>query len=264
MAFNPQEFISDINSTNGVALSSDFRVRITPPDIMIDEGLARNLEFRIDSIEFPGRNVNEINYSLYGPPQKIGGILNYVPVNFSVIMSPDMRERDFFLKWQDLIGGNHRTNSRGKGTPGGSELPAGSVNEDDMKTQFNIGFYKDYISEQGVTIEQLKVMGKDDAAKPIVVYSLTLRECYPTTVSTQAMSWGTSDVAKVNIGMQYRYFVDNLTNTDTTHEHRNSLFSRLNKSGAGGLINMGVGRLAEKAGQKATEAALFAASKLMK
>ena len=64
MAFNPQEFISDINSTNGVALSSDFRVRITPPDIMIDEGLARNLEFRIDSIEFPGRNVNEINYSL--------------------------------------------------------------------------------------------------------------------------------------------------------------------------------------------------------
>ena len=111
MSFKPQEFLSEINRTGGVALASDFKVRIVPPTIMIDKGLHNQLEFRIDSIDLPARTVTSTPYTLYGAPQHIGHTLNYQPVSMTVILSPDMRERDFFLAWQDLIGGDHRKNN---------------------------------------------------------------------------------------------------------------------------------------------------------
>jgi hypothetical protein len=38
----------------------------------------------------------------------MGGRLNYVPLDIQIICSPDLREREFFMRWQDLIGGLHR------------------------------------------------------------------------------------------------------------------------------------------------------------
>ena len=79
------------------------------------------------------------------------------------------------------------------------------------------------------------------------------------------MSWETPDVLKQQIQISYRYFVDEFSGRpDVNNVSADSLFTRLNKSGAGCLINLGVGRLAEKVGTKATAAAIFAAGKLMK
>ena len=246
MAFKPEDLKSEISKTNGYALASDFKVRIVPPESMIQLGLHTNLEFRIDGIDMPARSVTEINYPLYGAPQKIGATLNYVPITLTVIMSSDFRERDFFLAWQDLIGGPHRRAEENSSI-------------DDVQSQFNLGFYKDYISDAGVTIEQL------DRTTQEVLYSVTLRECYPSLVGASTMSWQTPEVVKLSVTMSYRYFTDKHDQTSRTNIKReDSLFTRLNKSGAGGLINMGVGRLAEKAGPKATAAAIFAAGKLMK
>ena len=125
MPFKPNEFVAEISKQGGVALASDFRVLVTPPEGMkhLDN---EALQFRIDGIDFPARSVTEINYPLYGAPYKIGATLNYVPITMSVLMSPDMRERDFFLEWQDLIGGTHRDPRK---------------NSDEVNRQFNVGFY---------------------------------------------------------------------------------------------------------------------------
>jgi hypothetical protein len=246
MSFKPDEFKSEIGKAGGLALASDFRVLVTPPDGMEYQDTDA-LSFRIDGIDFPARSVTEINYPIYGAPYKIGGTLNYIPITLSILMSPDMRERDFFLEWQDLIGGSHRKAKQNSSI-------------DDVQKQFNIGFYDEYVSGQGITIEQF------DRGKPdIPVYSATLMECYPSLVGASTMSWQTPDVLRQSVTISYRYFTDEfIGRPDVANVSADSLFTRLNKSGAGALINMGVGRLAEKAGPKATAAAMFAASKLIK
>ena len=245
MTFRPQEFVSEVGKAGGVALASDFRVLVTPPNGM-EYHDTDALSFRIDGIDFPARSVTEINHSHYGAPYKIGGMVNYVPITLSVLLSPDMRERDFFLQWQDLIGGNHRK--------------ATESSIDQVQKQFNIGFYDEYISGQGIEIQQFD-RGKPDNP----VYIARLMECYPSLVGASTMSWQTPDVLRQSITISYRYFTDEfIGRPDVANVSADSLFTRLNKSGAGGLINMGAGRLAEKVGTKATAAAIFAAGKLMK
>ena len=62
MAFRPQEFVSEVGKAGGVALASDFRVLVTPPNGM-EYNDTDALSFRIDGIDFPARSVTEINHS---------------------------------------------------------------------------------------------------------------------------------------------------------------------------------------------------------
>ena len=246
MTFKPDEFKAEISKTGGIALASDFRVLVKPPDALIHYD-SDSLSFRISGAEFPARQITGSSYSLYGPAMTMGIGANYAPITLEILMSPDMRERDFFLEWQDLIGGSHRKAKENSSV-------------DSVQKQFNIGFYDEYISHQGITIQQFD-RGQPD--KP--VYEVTLMDCFPSLVSGSTMSWETPDVLKQQIQISYRYFVDEFSGRpDVNNVRADSLFTRLNKSGAGGLINMGVGRLAERVGTKATAAAIFAAGKLMK
>ena len=128
------------------------------------------------------------------------------------------------------------------------------------KNTIDFGFYNEYVSGQGIEIQQF-----DRGAPEKPVYIAKLMDCYPSLVGASTMSWQTPDVLRQSVTISYRYFTDEfIGRPDVANVSADSLFARLNKSGAGGLINMGVGRLAEKVGTKATAAAIFAAGKLMK
>jgi hypothetical protein len=212
MSFNINQFQAEMTK-NGIAKTSDFEVEITgyPGDngggsfslggILDDitkrigneistaagfgnvfdssssSAIARSLSFRIDTITMPQRSVNMINYQTYGAPYKIGGNLNYVDIDFSVILSPDLREREFFLKWQDLIGGDHRTGT----------------------TNWDIGYYDNYICKKGFTIYQLDPNGNRTR-------KIELIDSYPLMVGSINGNWATTDVQKINITMAFRYF----------------------------------------------------------
>ena len=153
MAFDINRFSGEM-AKNGIAKTSDFEVEISGAHVsggagnafslinIIDTviqstasavglggilggvwGVAESLSFRIDSVTMPQRSSSPISYETYGAPYKIGGPLNYVELEFSVICSPDLREREFFLAWQDLIGGDHRTGT----------------------TDFDMGYYDEYV-----------------------------------------------------------------------------------------------------------------------
>lgn len=139
--------------------------------------VARSLSFRIDSITMPQRGVNVLTYQDYGAPYKIGGNLNYVDIDFSVILSPDLREREFFLRWQDLIGGDHRTGT----------------------SNWDIGYYNSYICEQGFTIYQLDQNGNRTRA-------INLRDSYPLMVGSLSSNWAQTDIQRMNVTMAFRYF----------------------------------------------------------
>ena len=132
MAFDIDSFTAEMHSV-GFARSSNFEVEISGNILSnisgpgTEFGLSSSLLLRINSATFPGRGVMDITYKDYGAPYKIGGQLNYVPIDIQIICSPDLREREFFMRWQDLIGGLHRN-------PG--------LNTNIRHSEFDIGYYK--------------------------------------------------------------------------------------------------------------------------
>jgi hypothetical protein len=186
MAFNVSEFTAQIERGR-LAYSSNFMIQIFPPNILIGTYNSSDLQYRINTAEMPGRSVNTINYLDYGAPYNIGGKANYVDFKCSIICSEDMRERDFFLTWQDLIAGPHRDENNT--TP--------SIN-------FNIGYYNDYISKQGVEIVQYSNDGQE-------VKRVKLIDVFPTDVGTISTSWDQSQIMILPITMSYRYFQERST-----------------------------------------------------
>jgi hypothetical protein len=187
MAFDIDAFAAEMHSV-GFARPSDFEVEIGG-DILSKVGssfgLSSSLMFRVSTAELPQRNIEAINYLEYGVPYKIGGGVNYVDTSIGIICSPDLREREFFMRWQDLIGGFHRN----------PDLDA-----DQRKNQFNIGYYDNYVAKKGITIYQLDQQG-------FKTYAVDLIDAYPLVVNTLSLSWANgSEVQVMNVTIAFRYF----------------------------------------------------------
>jgi len=187
MAFDIDSFTAEMHSV-GFARPSDFEVEIGG-DILSKVGssfgLSSSLMFRVNTAELPQRNVEAISYAEYGAPYKIGGGVNYVDTPISIICSPDLREREFFMRWQDLIGGFHRN----------PDLDA-----DQRKNQFNIGYYDNYVAKKGITIYQLDQQG-------FKTHAVDLIDAYPIVVSPLSLSWANgSEVQVMNVTIAFRYF----------------------------------------------------------
>ena len=187
MAFDIDSFTAEMHSV-GFARPSDFEVEIGG-DILSKVGssfgLSSSLMFRVNTAELPQRNVEAISYAEYGAPYKIGGGVNYVDTPISIICSPDLREREFFMRWQDLIGGFHRN----------PDLDA-----DQRKNQFNIGYYDNYVAKKGITIYQLDQQG-------FKTYAVDLIDAYPLVINPLSLSWANgSEVQVMNVTIAFRYF----------------------------------------------------------
>jgi hypothetical protein len=186
MAFNIDAFTAEMHSV-GFARPSDFEVEIGG-DILSKVGssfgLSSSLSFRISRVTLPGRNVETAVYSDYGVPYKMGGRLNYVPLDIEIICSPDLREREFFMRWQDLIGGLHRNPN---------------LNTDQKRNQFDIGYYDDYVCKKGITIYQLDQQG-------FKTYAIDLIDAFPDSITALSMNWSQSEMQTLNVILNYRYF----------------------------------------------------------
>lgn len=186
MSFDVNQFVAEIQK-HSFARTSDFQVEITG-DILQKLGggldFSSSLAFRINSVTLPQRSVTATSYIDFGAPYKIGTHLNYVDVEFQIICSPDLREREFFMRWQDLIGGRHRE---------------GNASSEDRKADFRTGYYDDYVAQKGVSIYQLDQSG-------FKTYAVDLIEAYPINVGSLSMSWNQTDVQTMNVTMTYRYF----------------------------------------------------------
>ncbi len=205
MPFNITDFHANISKTGGVALSSNFFVEV--PNLIGTLGapgqgtasfLIQNSEsmtFRIDSINLPPRSVSDVAVRDFGAPRRIGLFANYLDVTMTVIVSPDLRERSYFLKWQDLVVGNHRV----------------AINPGEQSKGFSTGYYSDYVSD-GIKIKYYSEASNNP------IYVLQLIDAYPILVGDLSMSWSQPDVLKMSVVIAYRYFVDAYTNNNSAQE----------------------------------------------
>jgi hypothetical protein len=201
MAFNITEFTSQLNK-EGTARAEHFEMSFSG-NILEKIGpyynnisgrrhildILKGLTFRVEATTLPQRAISPLQYQDYGAPYKIGGLANYVEIDSTIILSADMSERHFFMAWQDLITGNHRTNDN---------------NAENRGNQFDIGYFDNYKCDS-ITITQF---GNGDHNK--VGYEIKLYDAFPLNVGPVTVSWASTEILKQNVTFTYRYFKEYL------------------------------------------------------
>ena len=107
MAFGIDQFASEIGKS-GVAKTSDFVVEITAPTKAFSS-VAQSMMLRIEQVSIPSRTLTTFQQNYYGPPRDIPYRFVTSPITLTILLSEDMREREFFMQWQDLFIGNRRS-----------------------------------------------------------------------------------------------------------------------------------------------------------
>lgn len=216
MPFNLTQFQSEIGKRGGFAKASNFEIEVTgPPGALVGGGrqitmsagynvkdIERSITFRASAVDFPGRGVGIVPFSTYGAPYQMGTDINYIPVTLTILLSPNLIERDYFLGWQDLIGGNHRAVYRDGGNQGSS---------------FDIGYYQDYA--QGTQIK-IKQFGENN----IVTHTTSLLQCWPSFVGNITGSWEDDGFQKMQVTMTYKQFIDEYSQIEISQPEPAAMF----------------------------------------
>lgn len=207
MTFNVNDFSANMNK-NGFGRSAHYQVRCYPPGYDSGAGTAINmpevqaeLSFRTDSVTLPGRGALTTEMHTYGPPQSMAYESQYPPVEMTVMLSPDNKEREYFQRWQDIAVGSVRNgaqNGRGQGSLLNSQNGLALHN-------FDIGYYIEYAGV--VNILTYNVNGDN-------VYICRLYEAWPATISGINLNWGENDINKLLVGFRYRYYVEDIFDVD--------------------------------------------------
>jgi len=229
MPFNLREFTSEINK-NGIANPAYFAVMITLPQALLAKfpEANRSLMFRIESASLPTRTVLTHDQRYYGPIRRIPYGFTSLDLTMSVILSEDMREREIFLAWQDLMLGPSRTMKEGTGFESVGIFDAGYY--DDAVKGASVQLYT-YATSPGVQgaegptlLDSLGDIANAAGFDPSVITSplgfnlsnnnrkvdaaltIELVEPFPIAVNEVPMSWSNgNDYAKLNLVFQYRH-----------------------------------------------------------
>lgn len=231
MPFNVTNFNSEVSKT-GIASTSYFEAWITAGpgsysqnssigNILREFGINYGMAFRIEAVNLPGRTLQTFDQNYYGPVRAIPYRAVVQPVSFTVILSKDMRERQFFMKWQDYFVGHYRTNVNRSGMPGMFD----SKYYDDGIGTVEIRQYSyplgDPNPRQAVQKKEYSQTQKEPGAPKIqgqgdyvLQTQILLEEAYPLTINDIQMSWGDEGYGKLQVEMRYRYFIErhNLVN----------------------------------------------------
>lgn len=247
MPFNIDEFHSELSKRGGPAKQSNFEITVTPPPgLTVGSDRAQALTLHTDVASIPGRIIEPINYNIYGPQNFVGGKPVYPPIGIEVICSPDQRERDLFLAWQDLIAGF----SRNSNAPEVSGIP---------EDQFDMGYAK---GDKGYLSESLEIKVFNDYDKK-PTYKVKLVDAYPSNVSAQPLAWAQPETMKLQLNITYRYFIEEGNQLIPPLPGTRRPPNFFNATGLGAAIGTGVGVAAGRIGAKRT-AAIMAAGQIIR
>ena len=270
MAFGIDQFASEIGRS-GVAKTSDFVVEITAPTKAFSS-VAQSMMLRIEQVSIPSRTLTTFQQNYYGPPRDIPYRFVSSPITLTILLSEDMREREFFMQWQDLFIGTRRVAEtpssdaiydcgyfkdcvgtvkiKQYGTsPGFQGRSQGSSLFGDIKDAAEaFGFNTSAIlNPLGFNIFGSASGGKQD---PKELYGITLVEAFPITVNEIQMNWADDQIAKLQVEIRYTYMTEKHPGTDITGAIQKSflrkgieafqrfspIFSLVKASGVGGAI----------------------------
>lgn len=105
---NINQIWDDIKQS-GAAYANRYEVDIPFPRVFNDprfqkDTIQRKITVRCDSVSVPGRSLSTTPFRFYGPARNMPYEQIYSgEMNLSVILSEDLREREFFESWMNLV-----------------------------------------------------------------------------------------------------------------------------------------------------------------
>lgn len=232
MAFNLREFTAEINKT-GFARPSYFMMMITLPHALVTEfpEFGRSMQFRVEACALPTRILLSADQRYYGAPRRIPYGFASQDMAMTVILSEDMREREVFMRWQDLAVGNARTRRDGLGSPPVAVFDAGYYKDATdgatvtIKTYATSPLLQGGVSSSRTLVGELTEVARSVGFDPSIVtdplgfnlfgsnsnrqidsaYAVDLVEPFPINVAEVPLNWSEDGYARLNVIMQHRY-----------------------------------------------------------
>jgi hypothetical protein len=170
--FSIETFKSNITQS-GVTKANRYELRIlappAAPGIGMD-GRLRDIVARVDSVELPGKSLATTEVKYYGPPRKSPYGMTYEDLNFSIVLSSNLLEKEVFGAWMDYI-----------------------FSYDDATLQY----YKNY----STTIEFI-AYGERDPSTPL--YKVVFEEAFPLSIGSVQFAYGNDEFARLPVTFAYR------------------------------------------------------------
>ena len=191
----------------------------------------RSFPLRIEQVSIPARTLATFQQNYYGPPREIPYRFLSAPVTLTILLSEDMREREFFMQWQDLFVGTSRIKEPGRAAIydcGYFKECVGSVTIKQYGTspgfqgrgggKSTFGDIKDAAEAFGINTSAIlnpgginigKLFGSGKGREEVQhLYSIELVEAFPINVNEIQMNWVDDQIAKLQVEMRYTYMTE--------------------------------------------------------
>lgn len=172
------DFIAAVK-TQGLARTNRFSVNIASP--IIDEDM-RTIQILCDSVSMPGISLNTTEQKVFGEVREIPIQPVYEPVTFTFYVDTNLGVKNMFEKWMNLI-------------------------RDPKTRAFN--YYSNYIVNAEIFVHRLD---SDEE----VVHKVTLYEAYPKSLNAVQLDYGSKEVMKYSVTMNYKWYETESTSPKET------------------------------------------------
>jgi hypothetical protein len=156
-----------------LARPSRFDVLIPVPFILIGSPIvdSRNLTYRCENTQLPGRTIATLDQKTYGPIEKFPYLATYNDIDLSFYVDDDMKQKYLFDAWLGYINTSSTNNY----------------------------LYKDEYATT-LTINQYNVSNQK-------TYSVDLFDAFPISINQMDLDWSNTDaVHKISVTFAYTYW----------------------------------------------------------
>ena len=163
-------FLSTFHSDDGYAVPNRFEVIITRRGITPEEN--EKVSLRCESINLPGRNLNTLTNTIYGPSREIvDGVTYAEDITMTFYARSGLEERVYFEEWQALAFDER---------------------------SWNVKYYEEYIGDVDIY-----VLDKQDTRR----FGIKLIEAFPKTIGPTDLNQGSNnEIIKTSVNFSFRYW----------------------------------------------------------
>ena len=211
MAGNINDFKASF--TQDLARTNRFDVEIPIPLTLIPYiSSAKNLKYRCENAQLPGRTFATTEQKTYGPIEKYPYLTTYNDLDLTFIVDDDMNQKIFFDAWMNYINPLYNNNMRYKG---------------------------DYSTT--IVVNQYDVTGEK-------TYSIDLLDAYPISMNQMDLNWNDDGYHKLSVTFAYTYWKNNslqaigMELVDAGINAVSSAFGGLD-NGSNGVVSQGLNNL---------------------
>jgi hypothetical protein len=163
-----KSFSGDLARTNRFDVSIPVPITLLPY-----VGYARELKYRCETAQLPGRSLATLEQKTYGPIEKHPYMSTYNDIDLTFIVEDGMEQRIFFDSWINFINPTYNNNFRYKDT-----------------YAINLG------------INQYNLQND-------LTYSVNLYEAYPVSMNQLDLDWNGEGYHKLTVTFAYTYWKNN-------------------------------------------------------